>query len=124
MPISVDMIRKVVATAAAALPQAVVQLARTYVAGGMTRTALYSGAVLVGMKAAQRIGITGNLETELFEITVSDIPDGETEAVQAAKAGERVVIKKSDDDPGTTYTIVSARTENGIQFLMVGPKHG
>lgn len=124
MPITTDIIRKAVATAAAALPQMVVQLARTYVQGGMTKTALYSGAVLVGMKAMQRIGIVGSTELETFEVTASDIPDGESEPVQPAKAGERVVIKKDDNDPGATYTVIAARTENGIQFLTIGPKHG
>lgn len=124
MPITADIIRKAVATAAAALPQMVVQLARTYVQAGTQRTALYSGAILVGMKAMQRIGITGSTELETFELTSSDIPDGESEAVQAAKAGERIVIKKDDNDAGSTYTILAARTENGIQFLTIGPKHG
>jgi len=126
--ITASTIRGVLGLAASVFPDAVVQVAHTYAAGGTLRSMIYSNALRVGLTAAQRVSMAGMDTTGMFRLTCSDIPDGESDPVedrQKIKSGDRVTVRKNDSDPGAVFTVVSVQNDQGgIQQLTIGPKHG
>ena len=126
MPVTADMVRRVITAAGLAFPGAVVLLDHSYTFAGSRLSATYSAGVKGSLSANQRITIAGNATTETFSVTCSMIPDGASEpAPVPIKEGDRVTLRKGDSDPGTVYSVLTRQSDalGATQTIILGPKN-
>lgn len=117
----------VVAEAAREFPDSVVTVSHVYTFGGQQIAASYSNAVRGALTANQRLTIAGNATTETFSVIMSAIPDGASEpAPIPIKEGDRVTLRKDDNDAGTVYAVLTRQADSlkATQTIILGPKYG
>jgi hypothetical protein len=120
MPITQNMVARVLATAAATFPAAVVTCTHSYTAGGSTRPQTFS-AIRGTLSAQQNIAITGSATTASFTLTI----DLAAVDFVTPLEGDRITVRRGDD-AATEHTVIMRGKDplDAVLVLTVGPKHG